>query len=495
MPDLVGIKHTQSIAYDDDGTPQERLSVSVRFTYEAFSSGWVKENFAGRGGPTDFLVMTAVANHARPPRGAALRLLVCLGAAAEADEGRLYAPVTDVGLADELGCGRDTVKNAAQRLAEKQLIRICELPDDFRDSKSQFSGTKAFLISGIPSSYVSKALTPGNDDIGIDRAGSSSTDGSAQTHRAGSSSTGDDTRTHRAGLSSTVRGSRDHRAGLTVTADPAHRAGSSGTNKEEDEQEEEEDSISFLLDQFAAHKEDPVYRPCKREHERVQELLDEGYCADQIAEAIDQVFASRPSGANPVRSFGYVLSYVRRRLHPTEEPSTEVDLTRVSPIGDRPTGMAVTGVPSAADAERTPQQANDPMAPVYTLLEAASIRGMVGVEDAVYDLPGIRLGPRHLLEVPEPFSPEDIRGAVLAAVSRSISPDRLVGTPRLSWRTRDETPGNENACSTFYRRPNRSARRSQARSQVSTQYLHRMLNCPPSTRSRATMPARCGRPR
>ena len=61
MPDLVAIEHTQSIAYEQDGRPQERLSISVRFTYEAFSSGWVKESFSGRGGPTDFLVMTAVA--------------------------------------------------------------------------------------------------------------------------------------------------------------------------------------------------------------------------------------------------------------------------------------------------------------------------------------------------------------------------------------------------------------------------------------------------
>jgi hypothetical protein len=156
----------------------------VRFTYEAFSSGWLKENFRGRGGPTDFLVMTAISNHARPLRGPDLRRLVRLGVATQADEGRLYARVTDVGLADELGCGRDTVKNAAERLAEKKLIRICELSDDFRDSSGQFSGTRAFLISGIPSTYVSKAITPGADSS-IDRAGLSSTGGGAQADRAG----------------------------------------------------------------------------------------------------------------------------------------------------------------------------------------------------------------------------------------------------------------------------------------------------------------------
>jgi hypothetical protein len=79
MPNLVVIEYTQSIAYEQDGAPQERLSISVRFTYEAFSSDWVRENFRGRGGPTDFLVMTAIANHARSLNGDDLRLLVSLG--------------------------------------------------------------------------------------------------------------------------------------------------------------------------------------------------------------------------------------------------------------------------------------------------------------------------------------------------------------------------------------------------------------------------------
>ena len=52
MPNLVVIEYTQSIAYEQDGAPQERLSISVRFTYEAVSSGWVREDFGGRGGPT-----------------------------------------------------------------------------------------------------------------------------------------------------------------------------------------------------------------------------------------------------------------------------------------------------------------------------------------------------------------------------------------------------------------------------------------------------------
>jgi len=33
MPNLVVIEYTQSIAYEENGAPQERLSISVRFTY------------------------------------------------------------------------------------------------------------------------------------------------------------------------------------------------------------------------------------------------------------------------------------------------------------------------------------------------------------------------------------------------------------------------------------------------------------------------------
>ena len=174
--------------------------------------------------------------------------------------------------------------------------------------------------------------------------------------------------------------------------------------------------------------EQPEYQPSQREPKQVQQLLDEGYFAEQLIGAIDQVFDSRPPDANPVRSFGFVLSYVHRRLHPIGAPSTEVDLTGdIPPTGDRLTGMATTGDPSAADAAHAPQPADDPMAPVYTLLEAASIRSMEGVEDVVYSVPGIQLGLRHLLGMSEPFSPDEIHGAVLAAVSRNVAPDRLVG--------------------------------------------------------------------
>lgn len=66
------------------------------------------------------------------------------------------------------------------------------------------------------------------------------------------------------------------------------------------------------------------------------------------------------------------------------------------------------------------------MARVRGLLRAATIQGIEGVEDTLYDLPGIRLGLYHLLEREAPFSPDEVYDAVLAAVSRNVQPERLV---------------------------------------------------------------------
>jgi hypothetical protein len=91
MLDLVAIEHTRSIADEDEATAHERPSISVRFTCDTLSSGWVKESFRERGGQARFLVMTAVAGHARPLHGGDPRLVVSRGVVAEAKEGRLYA--------------------------------------------------------------------------------------------------------------------------------------------------------------------------------------------------------------------------------------------------------------------------------------------------------------------------------------------------------------------------------------------------------------------
>jgi hypothetical protein len=465
MSDLVVIEYTRSLAYDGNSQPQEKLVVSVRLTYEAYSSGWIRENFSGRGGPTDFLVMTAIANHARPLRGDDLRLLIDLGVATEADESQLYARVTDVGLADELGCGRDTVKSAAKRLAKRELIRICELPDNFRDSKGQFNGNKAYIISGIPNNYVSKALAQENDS-GIYRAGLSSTVEGPEAHRAGSSSTVEGPGAHRAGLSSTVEGSEVHRAGLssTVEGSEVHRAGlsstvegpesapcgfsrhgSSSTNKEEDEREEdeEEDVFSFFLAAAAEAGQSRETPLGAIERVALRGLLDLGYSADDIEGIFARTISTTRCG-DDITLDQCIRSVHRhwkkhqgtnaRRAARTDGLILDAQTTAGTP-GLAPDAGSIAGksLPDATSRgantrlEAPAAAFTDELAEVYTLLQAASIRGMEGVQDTVYDIPGVRLGLRRLLEVSDPFSPEEIRSAVLAAVSRSVSPDRLVG--------------------------------------------------------------------
>lgn len=142
IPGLIRIEQTRSIIYNSEGgQPQERLFTSVRLSQDAFSSGWIREHFGRPDGPTDFLVMIGIAQHTCPLYGNTLDLLIDLGVATKADAGQVYACVTDAALAGELGLERETVNQAAHRLAEKNLIRVCSLPDGW-----QFNGTP----NGVP---------------------------------------------------------------------------------------------------------------------------------------------------------------------------------------------------------------------------------------------------------------------------------------------------------------------------------------------------------
>ena len=301
------IEHVQTISYGNEGKPQEGLSVSVRIFYEALASGWLRDNFSGRGGGTDFMVLLAIALHARPLRGDDLDLLVSLGVASPEDEGRLYARVTDVGLADELGFSdRETIAMAAQRLKRRGLIDIYPLPPDFRDSRGRFQGSKAYVISGDLNRFLSKEVSEG------------------RPHRAGSTRTvGADLR-HRAGLTRTVNGDfESHRAGST----PENR-GQTRTNIVEEAEAAEEASppltpptdVSAVWQRFAARKGDPDFEPTHRDRLRLREILAEGYSVEQILAGIDLAFDTRPSTAKPVRGFGYVMRYIRRRP-PTGQPA------------------------------------------------------------------------------------------------------------------------------------------------------------------------------
>ena len=207
----------------------------------------------------------------------------------------------------------------------------------------------------------------------------------------------------------------------------AHCAETAQTLIDDEEEGDEEKMISFLLARFVARKGGSAYKPGRQEEIKVQKLLYEGYSPQQIASAIDQAFDTRPANAKPVRGFGFVVSHAHHHLSPASPPgqptpstedSTEV-LTEGTPPTGEPTGMT-TETKAVEDA------CGDPMARVRGLLRAATIQGMEGVEDTLYDLPGIRLGLYHLLEREAPFSPDEVYDAVLAAVSRNVQPERLV---------------------------------------------------------------------
>ncbi len=219
------------------------------------------------------MTLITLALHARPLRGKDLDLLVSLGAATPEDEGRLYVRVTDLGLSIEMGLKRDTVAASAARLAEYGLVDIYDLPPDFRDSKGQFAGTKAYLLSGelerimrpevlaegnncaqstgtAESTHIRSAdVVEGNDDYRVqsagtvkevegDRAQSTDTVENDEDYRAQSMGTVEDDEGDRAQSMGTAKG--DHarltgtvegsRAQLTGTAKRAHRAQLTGTN-------------------------------------------------------------------------------------------------------------------------------------------------------------------------------------------------------------------------------------------------------------------------
>ncbi len=130
----------------------------MRLSSEAFSSGWYR-HFFGRD-TRSFTMLMAIVMHARPLKGEDLNLLIQLGMATIQDEGRLYARVTDLGLADELGIHRETIAAGAQKLYELGLIDILRIPENvcFRDSHGHYAGVKVYLVSGLVEKQMDKSI-------------------------------------------------------------------------------------------------------------------------------------------------------------------------------------------------------------------------------------------------------------------------------------------------------------------------------------------------
>lgn len=196
--------------------------------------------------------------------------------------------------------------------------------------------------------------------------------------------------------------------GESTGLNPLNLGGS--LRSEEEKEEEEHDGVFFVLTRFAERKADPAYQPDDRERSQVQQLIEEGFSAQQIVKAVDDAFDSRRPDADPIRRFGYVVGFIHHQLQPTEAQPTEV----TDHTDGQPTGAQSTGAQASMEND-------DPLARVYVLLQAAEH------DEIRYDVPAIRLGLQHFLRGEEPFMADEIYEAVTAAVVRSILPERLIG--------------------------------------------------------------------
>ncbi len=305
---VVQFEYCQSLVQDSDRPGwSEETSVSVRLLSEALTSGWYRERFGSRG--NDLVILLAIVMHARPLRGRDFELLLHLGMAQRADEGRLYARVSDVALSYELGMNRMTIARATERLAEQGSIAILEVPEDmtaFRDSHGQFNGSKVYLLAGdLQSRFFEKDLQP--------------------VHRATKSSMAE---LNRATFHST---DAPDRATLYSTS-----AVTSRTNREVEESDEGVNDGSAIdlpnlaLAYFARQKGAPDYQPSAKEQRAAERLVRDGFSLEQIQAGIDLAFERTP----PPRHFTHCASVVRdlaRLQSAHSQPESRQPVTRILP--------------------------------------------------------------------------------------------------------------------------------------------------------------------
>ena len=336
----------------------ESLEISVRILAAAIYSGWYSENFGSRG--NDFVVLLAIAIHARPLKGDDLKLLVDLGMAKPEDEGRLYARVTDMGLAAELGMSRDTVARAAERLHKRHAIDTLEVPEglvSFRDSHGQFNGSKVYLLSGdIQSRFLEKEV--------LNRAAKSSMVDGDLMRRAAENSTVEADFWPGDAKNSTVEGQNEPDSVLeapdrdanchTVTPDRAeicaNRAANSGTNLKEEEEEEggrigetaPGDPAQQVFAYFARCKGISDYQPSRKDQSALKAMLTDGYSLQEILDWIDLAFAQ----PKKPQHFTFVHILARQsRLAMDNRPPQRSDLPdagRSDPHPNQPDGGSQT---------------------------------------------------------------------------------------------------------------------------------------------------------
>jgi hypothetical protein len=254
---VLQFEYQQSLVQDSERAGwSETISISVRLLSAAITSGWYRQRFASRG--NDFIILMAIAMHARPLKGEDLQMLVNLHMATLQDEGRLYARVSDAALADELGMSRATIARATRRLVQEKSIHIVDIPETliaFRDSHGRFNGNKVYLVAGdIQSRFLEKNIEK------VDRVTKSSTVKSSQ---------------------------------VTKKFLPAP---DSSINEIYDEEVDEEQAnlMQQVFTYFARRKGLRDYHPTIKEQIALEKLLRDGFTLEQIIAGIDLAFV-RPS--------------------------------------------------------------------------------------------------------------------------------------------------------------------------------------------------------
>ena len=274
---VVRFEYQQSLSFTAGASWSEQVAVSVRILSEAFSSGWYRETF-GKDAKS-FIVLMAIVMHARPLRGEDLELLIRLGMATREDEGRLYARVTDLGLADELGIHRVTISQCAEKLAGKGAIRIAAIPEgyEFRDSRGQYAGSKVYIVSGSLDSILQKGIA------------------------------------HRVEKTDTVEPPESSH-GVEKTDTDRVRKPDINIDSDSDSDEEDVNGVTAALPPalayFAERRDTPGYCPTEKENQALQSLLMDGFDLEtEIFPGIDRAIEKAKS---PIGSFNYCAQVIRQ---------------------------------------------------------------------------------------------------------------------------------------------------------------------------------------
>jgi len=316
---VLQFEHQQSLVQDSDRSGwSENVTVSVRLLSEAITSGWYRNQFAGRG--NDFVILLAIAMHARPLKGDDLKMLVNLHMATPEDEGRLYARVSDVALADELGMSRMTIARAAGRLAQDKSIAIMEIPEKltaFRDSHGCFNGNKVYLIAGdVQSRFLEKNIEK-------------------VTHAVKSSPIEMADHSHRATKSRTIGDNHDTKNGIP--------APNSCINVIDDEDDEEVTAglVVRVFSYFARRKGDLDFHPTIKEQIALEKLISDGFAFEQIAAGIEEAFIrpSRPRYFTHCAAITRDLIRFQQESRPQETRQPETQKPEALEGSDQPEGF------------------------------------------------------------------------------------------------------------------------------------------------------------